>query len=118
MYFKINNVDFSHLVSGLRVGHEVLVSEESGRNANGDTVIDVVNRKVKLYVSFRHMTDAEMQSLLAAVEDYVVNVTYLNPKTKGLTTIQTYIGTPEPEYYTIQPGMVIYNPMELNFIQL
>lgn len=118
MYFKINNVDFSHLVSGLKVGYETLVSEDSGRNANGDTVIDVVNTKRKVYVTFRHMTDTEMRSLLAAINDYVVNVAFRNPKTNSLTTITAYTGTPEPEYYTIQPTMVIYNPMELNFIEL
>lgn len=117
-YFKIGDKDFSSIVSGLKIGFEVLVSDDSGRNANGDTVIDIVNRKRKVYVNFRHMTDAEMDGLLAAVQDYVVNVSFLNPKTKELTTIKTYIGTPEPEYYTIQKGRVIYKPMSLNFIEL
>lgn len=31
--FKINNVDFSGLVTGLKVGYETLVSDNSGRNA-------------------------------------------------------------------------------------
>ena len=117
-YFKINNVDYSHLVSGLKVGFETLVSDSSGRNAAGDTVIDVINRKVKLYVTLRHTTSAEMDSFLAAIGDYVVNVTFLNPKTNALTTITTYTGTPEPEYYTIQDTTTIYKPMSLNFIEL
>ena len=118
MYFKIGGQDFSGLVSGLKVGFEVLVSDNSGRNANGDTVIDVINKKTKLYVTFRHTTEAEMRGLLAALESYVVSVSFLNPKTKALTTIQAYIGTPEPEYYTIQDKMTIYKPMSLNFIEL
>lgn len=116
--FKVNGTDFTHLVSGLRVGYEVLVSDSSGRNAKGDTVIDIVNRKRKLYVTFKYMTEAEMQSLLAAVQPYVVEATFRNPKTQALTTITTYIGTPEPEYYTIQPGKVLVKQMELNFIEL
>lgn len=116
--FKIGDKDFTHLVSGLRVGYEVLVSDSSGRNAKGDTVIDIVNRKRKLYVTFKYMTEAQMDELLAAVQDYVVSVSFRNPKTKGLTTITTYIGTPEPEYYTIQQGKVLIKPMELNFIEL
>lgn len=118
MYFKINNVDFSYLVSGLKVGYETLVSDNSGRNANGDTVVDVINKKNKVYITFRHMTDAEMSSLLAAIEDYVVNISYLDPQTKVLKTINTYTGTPEPEYYTIQTDFTIYKPMTLNFIEL
>lgn len=118
MYFKINNIDFSELVSGLKIGHETLVSDNSGRNAAGDTVIDVINKKYKVYVTLRHTTDAEMQSFLDAIKDYVVNVSFLNPQTKALTTINAYTGTPEPEYYTIQPTTILYKPMSLNFIEL
>lgn len=118
MYFKINDTDFSNLVSGLKVGFETLVSDNSGRNANGDTVIDVINTKRKVYVSFRHMTNAEMSELLAAINDYVVNVSFLNPKTNALMTITAYTGTPEPDYYTIQGNLVVFKPMSLNFIEL
>lgn len=118
MYFKINGKDFSYLVSGLKVGYETLVSDNSGRNAAGDTVIDVINKKLKVYVTLRHTTDEEMQEFLDAIEDYVVNITFLNPQNKTLKTINTYTGTPEPEYYTIQPTRVIYKPLSLNFIEL
>lgn len=117
-YFLINNKDFSTYVAGMKVGYETLVSDDSGRNANGDTVIDVINKKIKLYISFRHTTGEEMNTLLDAIKDYVVNVSFLNPITKELTTITAYTGTPEPEYYTIQPTHTIYKPMELNFIEL
>lgn len=117
MYFKINNADFSDLVSGLKVGFETLVSEQSGRNANGDSVIDVINQKTKVYVTFRHTTNAEMERLLQAISDYVIEVSFLNPKTKALTTITAYTGTPEPEYYTIS-DRTIFKPMVLNFIEL
>lgn len=117
MYFKINGTDFSYLVSGLKVGFETLVSSDTGRNANGDTVIDIVNKKVKVYVNFRHMTDAEMDDLLNAIADYVVNVSFLDPKTGTLTTVNTYTGTPEPEYYAIS-DKTIFKPMSLNFIEL
>lgn len=118
MYFKINNIDFSNLVSGLKVGYETLVSDKSGRNANGDTVIDVINTKRKVYVTFRHMTDIEMNELLRAIKDYVVTVTVRNPATNTMIDLTTYTGTPEPEYYTIQDTLVVYKPMSLNFIEL
>jgi hypothetical protein len=118
MYFTINNKDFSHLVSGLKVGYETLVSDNSGRNAAGNTVLDVINRKIKVYLTLRHTTDIEMKEFLNAISDYVVNVSVLNPETGTLSTFQTYIGTPEPEYYTIQPTMTIFKPMTLNFVEL
>ena len=118
MYFAVNNTDFSHLVSNLKVSYETLVSEDSGRNAAGDTVIDVINRKIKLYVTLRHTTDAEMQSFLSSIRDYVVNVSFRNPETNGLSSITAYTGSPMPDYYTIQPTMTIYRPLTLNFIEL
>ena len=117
MYFKINDTDFSHLVSGMKVGYETLVSENSGRNAAGDTVIDIVNQKIKVYLTLRHTTNDEMNGFLRAIGDYVVNVSFLDPTTQALTTITAYPGTPEPEYYTIS-DKTIFKPMSLNFIEL
>lgn len=117
-YLKINNTDISHLVSGLKIGFETLVSDTSGRNAAGNTVIDVINQKTKVYVILRHTTDSEMNSFLDAIKDYQVNVSFRNPKTGELETIKAYTGTPEPEYYTIQASHVIYKPMAINFIEL
>lgn len=116
-YLKINNTDFSSLVSGLKIGYETLVSDNSGRNAAGNTVIDVINRKIKVYVNLRYTTDTEMKGFLAAIKDYVVNVTFLDPETNTLTTVVAYTGTPEPEYYTIS-NKTLYKPMSLNFIEL
>lgn len=117
-YLKINNKDFSSLVSGLKIGFETLVSDNSGRNAAGNTVVDVINHKVKIYVTLRHTTEDEMNSFLATIKDYVVSVTFLNPKTNSLSTVTAYTGTPEPDFYTIQENNTIYKPMSLNFIEL
>ena len=117
-YLVINGQDFSNYVSALKVGYETLVSDKSGRNANGDSFIEVINEKVKLYITLRHTTDSEMGIFLSAIEDYVVNVSFLNPRNGAIETITAYHGTAEPEYYTIQPTMVIYKPMQINFIEL
>ena len=84
--FKIGATDFSDCVAGLKVSYETLVSDESGRNANGDMTIDVVNTKVKVSVSFRSMTAVEAQSFLAAVNDYVINITFIDPKSNQEVT--------------------------------
>ena len=116
-FLQINGKDFSYLVSGLKTGFETLVSDNSGRNAAGNTVIDVINQKDKIYVTLRHTTAEEMNAFLKAIEGYVVSVTYLNPRTRALKTIRAYTGTPEPEYYTIS-NKTIYKPMSINFIEL
>lgn len=113
---SINGTDVSYLVAGLKVGYETLVSEDSGRNAAGDTVLDIINKKIKLYVSFRPMFTSDMNKLLGAIEPYVVSVSFVNPKTNTLKTITTYTGTPEPEYYSASMGL--YKAFNLNFIEL
>lgn len=114
----INGVNVSDLVKSLKIGYETLVSDSSGRNANGDTVIDIINKKVKLQVGFRPMTDNEMMKLLNAVDDYIVEVSYRDSKTNGTKSITCYTGTPEPDYYFIQSNRVLYKEMTLSFIEL
>lgn len=118
MYFAIDGQDYSDLVSGMKVGYETLVSEDSGRNAAGDTVLDIVNRKIKLYINLRHTTGAEMSEFLSAIENFICEVSFMNPLTGDIETILAYTGTPEPEYYTLQPTITIFKPLEINFIQL
>ena len=117
-YLNINGTDVSHLVKKLRIGYETLVAENSGRNANGDTVLDIVNRKVKLYVTFRPMDDSDMSLLLGTFADYVIPVSYRDSKTNAVNTINCYTGTPEPEYYWILNNQVLYKEMNLNFIEM
>jgi hypothetical protein len=118
MILKINGTDVSTLVKSFRVGYETLVSSDSGRNANGDTVIDVVNQKVKLYVTFRAMEQPDMNKVMAALSGYVIPVTYRDSKTGSEKTITCYHGTPEPEYYFIHSDRVLFKDMNLNFIEL
>ena len=117
-YLKINDTDISNLVQGLKVGYETLVSDDSGRNANGDTVLDIINKKIKLYVTFRPMDSYDMKKLLQAIDDYIVTATFRDPRTNTLKNIQCYSGTPNPEYYWILNDQVLYKQFQLNFIEL
>lgn len=117
-YLIINGTDVSHLVRNLRVGYETLVADNSGRNANGDTVLDIVSRKVKLYVTFRPMNGNEMEMLLNTFSDYVIPVSYRDSKTNTIKTITCYTGTPEPDYYWILDDQILYKEMNLNFIEM
>lgn len=117
-YLKLNGTDVSHLVKGLKIGYETLVADNSGRNAKGDTVLDVINHKVKVYATFRPMFDGDMKMLLAAIEDYVIPVQFRDSKTNSLKTITCYCGTPNPQYYWIHGDNVLYKDMELNFIEM
>ena len=80
-YLKLNNQDVSHLVKGLKIGYETLVADNSGRNARGDTVLDVINHKIKVYATFRPMDDTDMSMLLNTIADYVIPVEFRDSKT-------------------------------------
>jgi hypothetical protein len=94
------------------------VADDSGRNANGDTVLDIINRKVKLYVTFRPMDGTDMAKLLATFSSFVIPVSYRDSKSNTTKTITCYTGTPEPEYYWILDNQVLYKEMNLNFIEM
>lgn len=117
-YLVVNGTDVSNLVKSMKISYETLVSDNSGRNANGDTVIDIVNKKVKLQVTFTPMNGESMSSLLSAIGNYVINVTFLDSRTHSKTTINCYTGTPEPDYYWIHDDDIMYKEMSLNFIEL
>lgn len=117
-YFKIGSTDFSDKVKSMKVDMEVLVADNSGRDAAGNTFVDIVNRKYKLEMVFRPMNDTEMAALLNAVRDYVISVTFYEPRTRANKTITCYIGTPMPEFYTLQNGKILYKELSLNFIEM
>lgn len=117
-YLLINGTDVSDYVMGLKVGYETLVADNSGRNAKGDTVLDIINRKVKLYVTFKPLDGSDMAILLSSFSDYVIPVTYRDSKTNTTKTITCYTGTPEPEYYWIHGNKVLYKAFSLNFIEM
>lgn len=118
-YLKINNTDISNLISGLKIGYETLVNDEtSGRNANGDMMVDIINKKTKLYLTLPYLFEEDMTKFLTLIQNYVINVEYRDPITHNLKTIKCYTGTPEPEYYCILDNKIIYKPMNINFIQL
>ena len=117
-YLNINGTDVSHLVKGMKIGYETLVADNSGRNANGDTVLDIINRKIKVYVTFRPMDGSDMELLLSSFSGYVIPVTFRDSKTNTNKTITCYTGTPEPEYYWILNDQVLYREMQLNFIEM
>lgn len=119
VYFKIGTTDFSSYVSSLKVGYETLLSDKSGRNASGNNVIDVVNKKYKVYVTFKPLTRTEMSALMNKLDNYVMDISFMNPKTGNIVNnVNCYVSTPEPEFYRmISNSKMLYKPMSVNFIE-
>lgn len=118
MTFTVNGVNMAPFLSKLKPEYNVLVSEESGRNARGNTTVDIVNKKTKLNCTFISMKQADMEAFLDAIEDYVYELTYTDAKTDTNKTITVYNGVASPEYYWYTDREVRYLAMEMSFIEL
>lgn len=115
-YFKINDTDYSAYVNELKVNKEAHYNSQT--NAAGNTVVDYVNSKREIEVGIIPLDDAAMASLQAAIDAFNVSISFLNPKTKVLETINCIIPEDNVEYYTIRADKVSFKAFTLKFIEL
>lgn len=115
-YFKINDVDYSTMVSGLKVNTAANYTAQT--NAAGNTVIDYISSKRTIEVSIIPLGDAAMINLNIALNKFNVSITFLNPATNELETINAIIPQNDIEFYTIQANKVMYKAFNLTFTEL
>lgn len=120
MLLKIGDLDCSGWLTEYKIGYNTIVSDESGRNAQGDSTIDIITKspKIKVFCQFGPMTQSEMSLFLTAIAPFIVTAQFHDPKTNSVQTITVYIGTPEIDRYPNVGGETIYKPFSLNFIEL
>ena len=116
-YFKIGDKDFSKIVNQLKISKKV--NYTAATNAAGNTVVDYINSKRAISVGFIPLDDESMRDLLAAINGFSVSLSFRNPETNDLEENVLCIAPEDAvEYYTIQVGKVMYNELELVFIEL
>lgn len=115
-FFKIGDVDFSHLVRSLNVTKEHNYNAQT--NAAGNTVVDYINSKRTIEAGFIYMDDSDMAALQAAVDGFAVTITYRDPKTNALEVASCIAPEIEADYYTIQADRVLYNEFTVEFTEL
>ena len=115
-YFKINDVDFSMYVNELIVHKEANYNTQT--NAAGNTVVDYINHKRTIEVGIIPLDQYAMTDLQAAIDAFNVSISFKNPQTRLLETINCIIPSSNVEYYTIQAGKVMYKAFTLEFIEL
>ena len=116
-YFKIGNIDFSSFVNELKVSK--VNNYNAQVNAAGNTVVDYINSKREIEVGIIPINDADMQSILNAIDTFNVSVSFLNPLTNTLeNNVNCIIDSSEIEYYTIQVGNIMYKAFTLTFTEL
>lgn len=115
-YLKINDIDFSMYVNELAVNNTASYNAQT--NAAGNTVVDFINHKKTIRVGIIPLTSEVMANLQAVINAFNVSVTYLNPQTKALDTINCIIPANNVEYYTIQANKVLFDAFSLEFVEL
>lgn len=115
-YFKINEVDFSNCVSGLKVSKSN--NYKSQTNAKGDSVVDYINSKIIIEVNIIPLDNEKMASLQAAINSFNVQVSFRNPEDNTIKTINCIIPNNEVEYHTIQVNRVLFKAFNLTFTEL
>lgn len=116
-YLKINNVDFSDCVAVLKVGKQQKF--KSMETAAGNMLVKPINSKYIVEVGFIPLTVDDMKRLQAHIGKLTVSISFLEPTTNALKTINCMLTTNLVEYYTIQSdGTILYKPFSLQFQQL
>lgn len=87
-------------------------------NAAGNTVVDLINHKRTIEVGIIPLEGEAVAQVQALLDSFNVSITYLNPNTKALDTINCIIPESNVEYYTIQAGNVSFKAFSLKFIEL
>lgn len=116
-YFKIGDTDFSKYVNSLKV--KTRNNYTALNNAAGDTVVDYINAKREIEVGIIPLNATAAKGILTAINDFNVNISFLNPNTNVLESyVNCIIPENEVEYYTIQINNVKCKAFTLKFMEL
>lgn len=115
-YFYINDIDFSKYVNSLKVKKSAVYNTQT--NAAGNSVADFINRKKQIEVGIIPLDAESMRQLQNAIDDFNVSISFLNPSTNEIDTINCIIPDDEIEYYTIRIDKVLTKAFTLTFIEL
>lgn len=115
----VNGVSFPPPQRGFQI--KVITTVDSGRNANGGVVAQVVGRnQYKLEAMRWPCLSGELwERMLGAVKPFFVPVRFENPETGGFTSITMYPGDRSGEPYWIDRGskkVKMYRECSFNLI--
>lgn len=113
----VNDEDLSDFIApqGFGQSHYVMVNE--ARDVQGNANFDIINRKTKLFCTFRPLTEDEMVTFQNAISPYNVSVEYLDNRTNDTSTIDCYVGDHQEDYYTLFSNKIRFSGFQCNFIE-
>ncbi len=115
-FFMIGNNDYSQYINKLVV-HKA-TNYNALTNAAGNTVVDYINQKRIVEVGIIPLDSATMARLQNDIDAFNVSISFRNPQTGTLESLNCIIPENNIEYYTIQAEKVLFNAFQLKFIEL
>lgn len=89
---KVNGIDFAQYITQVEYGYNKLWGSDSGRNLNGDQTGTLLGIFPKLKLSFRKLSQQELETISPILDSATQDVTYYDPTLKKLYTMSTYTG--------------------------
>lgn len=88
----INGINMGQYLTEVEYNYPKLWGEDSGRNLKGDQTGTFLGVYPKLKLTFRELTQNELELIAPILDAPTQNVTYYDPYKKAMTTMSTYTG--------------------------
>lgn len=112
---KINSVQIS-TPSSFQFG--IMDLSKAERNAKGDLIIERVNTKRKLELSYNYLSATDLSTLLSAISDITFTVTYPDAQTGADRTSTFYTGDRSVGAIDYQNNIMRYKDVKFNLIEV
>lgn len=101
------------------VGLQDIHADSTGRNANGDMVIDIIAAKVKLDCKWGPLSDSEISTILKSIDGTFFTIEYPDPKVGGQASRTFYKGDRTTPSYSWNDKFksAKWNGLSVNFIE-
>lgn len=114
-YLVINDTDVSAYVNSLKISTQLNYNAQT--NANGDTVVDMINQKSILDIGIIPLSQEAMEAVCPLIGG-IANISVIHPMTDSLVNVVCLIPENSFEYYTIQANNIMYKAFTFKAIQL
>lgn len=115
-YFMINGIDFSDCVCGLKITNNSTYNAQT--NAAGNTVIDYINTKRTLEVSFIALDSFRMFELGMELYNLECDITYMDALEDCPMEMHAILPSKTIEYYSLSAGNKRVKAFTLTFTEL
>lgn len=119
MAFKLNGTEPVPMPCAIEPEINDVHSSTSGRNAQGDALIDVINKKDKYSIEWNVLTFNEAHSILALMPESGFEMTYDDPDSGAERTARFYRGNRNLSILKFDSnGKPVYRNMKVSVIEI